>query len=77
MTNKKRSLLKTLTWRITATTTTLILVYLTTGTLNAAGLVAGFEIIVKTTLYYFHERTWEKSDKKFYNKNNKTSKKAS
>ena len=71
MTNKKRSLFKTLTWRITATATTLLLVYLTTGELKAAGLVAGFEIIVKTSLYYFHERAWEKADKKIGDKINK------
>lgn len=58
MTNKKKSIYKTLTWRVTATTTTLLLVFFTTGEFKAAGMVALFEIVVKTTLYYLHERFW-------------------
>lgn len=58
--SKKRSLYKTISWRLTASTTTILLVYLATGTFKIAGTVALLEIIVKTAIYYIHERVWEK-----------------
>ena len=60
MTSKGKTILKTITWRITATTTTLILVYLLSGELKTAGTVAFFEFFIKMFIYYVHERTWEK-----------------
>lgn len=56
----KRSVLKTITWRITATTTTLLMVYMISGEIAVAGSVAITEIFLKTLIYYFHERAWEK-----------------
>ena len=60
---KKRSLVKAFTWRFTATIDTFIISYLVIwqsdfSTLETAGLIAGFEIITKITIYYFHERLW-------------------
>ncbi|CAH2214600.1 DUF2061 domain-containing protein [Tepidibacter aestuarii] len=60
MTGKRKSFLKTITWRFTATLTTLILVYLLSGELKVAGTVAFFEVFIKMLLYYLHERMWEK-----------------
>ena len=62
MNNKKKSLFKTITWRITATTTTLFLVYLMTGEMKIAGSVALLESVLKMALYYGHERLWENVD---------------
>ena len=60
MTSKKRSLFKTITWRITATTTTLLLVYVLSGEIKFASTVALFEVFIKLLVYYLHERAWEK-----------------
>lgn len=58
MNSKTKSIIKTVTWRLTATLTTMILVYLFTGELKMAGTVASFEVFIKMALYYLHERAW-------------------
>ncbi len=60
MSNRKKKILKTISWRITATSTTLLLVYLLSGQLKIAGTVALLEVIIKTVIYYVHETIWEK-----------------
>jgi uncharacterized membrane protein len=55
---KSRSLLKTLSWRIVASTDTFLLTWLVTGSIKAGLTVSGLEIITKMILYYFHERAW-------------------
>ena len=57
-----RTIFKTLSWRILATSTTLILVYFFTKSIELSASIGILEIIVKTTLYYLHERTWNKTD---------------
>ena len=61
--NKSRSLVKAFTWRFTETIDTFIISYLVIWqsdftAFETAGLIAGFEIITKITLYYMHERLW-------------------
>ena len=56
----RRSLTKTLTWRIVATTDTFIIAWLITGEWSWAGAIAGMEVITKMFLYYAHERVWNK-----------------
>lgn len=64
--SKKRHFVKTITWRITATITTIILAWIISGDYKI-GLKIGFwEFSIKMLLYYFHERLWYKS--KFGNK---------
>lgn len=61
MTEKnRRSFVKTLTWRVTATAITLVLVYLFTGEWTISVGVASAEVIIKMLAYYGHERTWSK-----------------
>ncbi len=60
MTKKKKTLLKTITWRLTATLTTMILVFLLSGEMKIAGTIAIFEVSIKMAIYYFHERAWDK-----------------
>ena len=60
MASKRKSLLKTITWRLTATLTTLILVFLMSGEIETAGKVAFLELFIKMAIYYYHERAWEK-----------------
>ncbi len=54
-----RTLLKTLSWRIIATCTTITIAYLVFGNVQAALTVGGFEFFAKMVIYYFHERTWQ------------------
>jgi adenylylsulfate kinase len=54
--NKKRSILKTISWRIFATVSTCIIVFLFTGKLTLALSVG----VVLTALHFFHERLWNR-----------------
>jgi uncharacterized membrane protein len=56
--SRTRSLVKALTWRITATLTTAGIAYVVTGELKAAAIIGGIEFIVKFVTYYGHERAW-------------------
>ena len=56
--SKKRSVLKTLSWRTIASLDTFILTWLVTGSPTAGLTVSGLEIVTKMVLYYFHERAW-------------------
>jgi uncharacterized membrane protein len=57
---KSRSLAKAFTWRATGTADTFIIGWIITGKASTAGLIAGVEVLTKVTLYYFHERAWNK-----------------
>jgi len=56
---KARSILKSFSWRIVASLTTVLLVYLVTGSLEGALTVGGIEVVVKMIVYFFHERAWD------------------
>lgn len=56
--NIKRSIVKTLSWRVVGTITTVTISYLITGTLALAFSIGGIELVSKMVLYFFHERTW-------------------
>ena len=53
-----RSLAKSITWRAVATLTTILLVYLFTGNVILSTSVGALELLVKTAIYYIHERVW-------------------
>lgn len=55
-----RALLKTFSWRILATVTTMLLVYFFVGDVRVAATVGGLEVVTKMLLYYFHERGWSR-----------------
>lgn len=55
-----RSVVKSITFRILATVTTIILVYIFFGRLDLAALIGGLEILIKLILYFFHERIWNR-----------------
>lgn len=61
---KKRSLIKSLTWRLLGSIDTFILSLIIINyssdkySYDLALYIASFEIITKTILYYFHERIW-------------------
>lgn len=56
----RRSLAKTISWRIVGTIDTIIISYLITGTLTIALSIGAIELISKMILYFFHERAWNK-----------------
>ena len=56
--SRTRSLVKALTWRITATLTTAVIAYIVTGELNTAVIIGGLEFVLKFIMYYGHERAW-------------------
>jgi uncharacterized membrane protein len=53
-----RSIAKTVSWRIVATLTTMLLVFIFTGNLAVTGGVGATELVAKTVIYYVHERVW-------------------
>tara|TARA_R110002049_G_scaffold94988_14_gene233498 strand:+ start:5864 stop:6130 length:267 start_codon:yes stop_codon:yes gene_type:complete len=55
-----RSLLKAITYRITGTVTTTLLVLAVTGELAVAMAVGLVEPAVKIVVYYLHERAWQR-----------------
>ncbi|MBT8189226.1 MAG: DUF2061 domain-containing protein [Saprospiraceae bacterium] len=54
-----RSILKTFSWRIIATTTTVTIAYIIFGDVSKALQVGGIEFFAKMFIYYFHERLWQ------------------
>jgi len=57
---RTRSIIKTLTWRVTASLDTFLISWIITGSYILGGSIAGVEILTKMFLYYFHERIWNK-----------------
>ena len=55
---KKRTIAKTLTWRVTASLTTFLIAWALTGDLLIGASIGSIEAIAKIFLYYFHERIW-------------------
>ena len=58
--SRARSVVKSLTWRATATLTTMVIVFAFTGRLDLAVAVGGIEIVAKLLIFYGHERLWQK-----------------
>lgn len=58
MERKRRSLLKTLSWRFFASIDTFLIAWFISGSLTTSSLIAGIEVVTKLFLYYFHERLW-------------------
>ncbi len=55
--------LKSVTWRLIASTTTAIIALVVTGNLETAGIVGFFDLIIKLGLYTLHERAWLRATK--------------
>jgi uncharacterized membrane protein len=58
--SNKRSLVKTVSWRITGSFSTFMISYLILGSFAVASSIAIVQIIANTILYYVHERVWNK-----------------
>ena len=55
---KKRTMAKTITWRITASLTTFLIAWMLTGDILVGASIGSIEALAKIFLYYFHERIW-------------------
>lgn len=53
-----KSAAKALSWRITASSETMLLGWLVTGSWKAGLSIASIEMVTKFFLYYAHERAW-------------------
>ncbi|MCC7518449.1 MAG: DUF2061 domain-containing protein [Verrucomicrobiae bacterium] len=55
-----RSMLKSVSWRLTGTLDTVVISFLITGTLKAAATIGFVELFTKVALFYAHERVWDR-----------------
>ena len=51
--------MKGLTWRLLATTTTIVVAYIITGETEVAITIGAIEFVAKLVVYYVHERAWQ------------------
>lgn len=58
MVSYKRHLVKTVTYRILGTLTTIIAAYFIGGSLKVASLLGLGELLLKPVIYFLHERVW-------------------
>ena len=55
-----RSIIKTISWRVTGTIDTFLVSYLVTGKVGIAASISIVEVFTKLLLYYLHERVWNR-----------------
>ncbi len=60
MDTPKRSLVKTITWRITGSGATFAIGYAISGDFTIAGSIASIQLVANTILYFAHERIWDR-----------------
>jgi len=54
----KRSIVKSISWRLIGTLDTILISWIVTGALSLAFSIGFIELITKMILYFFHERIW-------------------
>ena len=59
MDSQKRSIAKTITFRIISSVVTMLLVYAFTSNWTMAGTIGILDGLLKLFIYYFHERVWD------------------
>ena len=60
----KRSLVKTVTWRLIGSMDTFVVSYIVTGTFEVALKIGGIGLCTKMIMYFVHELVWSKQKKK-------------
>jgi uncharacterized membrane protein len=60
MDSARRSIVKALSWRAWATTETMVISYLVTGSLKFAAGIGALDACFKIGTYFVHERIWNK-----------------
>ena len=56
----RRSVVKAISWRLTGTLDTIIVSFIISRQIKIALSIGFVELFTKITLYYFHERLWNK-----------------
>ena len=56
----RRSLIKTISWRITGSSATFLISYAIIGNIAVSGTIAAIQLTFNTVLYFIHERIWNK-----------------
>jgi uncharacterized membrane protein len=56
----KKALIKTITYRILGSLTSMFITYATTQNFNIGVTVGAADLLIKPIIYYVHERFWEK-----------------
>ena len=57
----RKSVMKTLSWRVIATAATFLISWVVTGSVLASSVIASVEFWAKLLLYYLHERAWSRN----------------
>lgn len=60
MDSPKRSLAKTISWRITGSGATFAISYAILGDFSVSGTIAMIQLTFNTLLYFVHERVWDR-----------------
>jgi uncharacterized membrane protein len=60
MDTTKRSIAKTISWRITGSLSTFLISYAILGSFAVSGTIALIQLTFNTLLYFVHERVWNK-----------------
>ncbi len=55
-----RSIIKTISWRVTGTIDTFLVSWVVTGRIGIAASISAVEVFTKLLLYYLHERAWNR-----------------
>jgi uncharacterized membrane protein len=55
-----RSIVKTISWRITGSASTFLIAFAISDNFGVAGSIAVIQLVANTILYYLHERVWNK-----------------
>ena len=53
-----RSLVKTISWRLTGTFCTFLISFIILGDITTGGTIAMIQLIFNTIMFYIHERIW-------------------
>lgn len=69
--DRKRHILKTITWRLVGTLDTILLSWVISGDPLIGLSIGGAEVVTKMLLYYCHERAWYHYDFGVHKKKNK------
>ena len=56
----RRSLVKTISWRLTGSGATFLIAWLIAENFAVAGTIAVIQLISNTVLYFIHERVWNR-----------------
>jgi len=60
MDSKRKSIVKSITYRITSSIATGILIFILTNEIYLSGIIVSYDLIIKIILYYLHERIWNR-----------------